>query len=184
MWFITPSWKPLLIFSLLSRVKLPIRSHWTQPLPNCLLDIEQILIGQGANDTLNQRCSSCSSYLTEASCPVNKILMNLGLLWDFQVVWCLRETRSCERMLWSNCQNAGILEDAMKILLKAFDFWAWVALVSYLSTQLRSTEVSDFKISSAGWQVNLLLCMQRKVLGDYLIAILTKVSYVNNSPQI
>ncbi|EXC05725.1 hypothetical protein L484_011306 [Morus notabilis] len=44
----------------------------------------------------------------------------------------------------------------------------------------RSTEVSDFKISSsAGWQVNLLLCMLRKVLGDYLIAILTKVLRMN-----
>ncbi|EPS59099.1 hypothetical protein M569_15711, partial [Genlisea aurea] len=39
----------------------------------CFSDFEQILVGQGANDSLSTICSIRSSYLTAGSCPVTDV---------------------------------------------------------------------------------------------------------------
>ncbi|KAI3795713.1 hypothetical protein L1987_38370 [Smallanthus sonchifolius] len=73
---------------------------------HCLSDLDEILMGQGANNSLQQICSIGPSNLTEASCPVkdvdgiekmvntSKILVNCGKI-DL-VNECCQET----------CQNA------------------------------------------------------------------------------
>ncbi|KAL8268047.1 hypothetical protein R6Q59_001845 [Mikania micrantha] len=89
---------------------------------HCLSDFDQILISQGANNSLQQICSIGPSNLTEASCPVkdvdgfeklvntSKILVNCGNI-DL-VNECCQET----------CQNA--LTEAAKDLasVSSYDF--------------------------------------------------------------
>lgn len=84
----------------------------------CLSDIEQILIGQGANDSLTQICSVQASNLTEASCPVKQVnefestVDTSKLLAACKVIDPVKEC--CEQI----CQGA-ILEAATMIALKA-----------------------------------------------------------------
>ncbi|KAF5760493.1 putative uncharacterized GPI-anchored protein-lke [Helianthus annuus] len=89
---------------------------------HCLSDYDQILMGQGANNSLQQICAIGPSNLTEASCPVkdvdgfekmvntSKILANCGKI-DL-VNECCKET----------CQNA--LTEAAKDLasVSSYDF--------------------------------------------------------------
>jgi hypothetical protein len=84
----------------------------------CLSDIEQILIGQGANDSLTQICSVHASNLTEASCPVKHVnefentVDTSKLLAACEVIDPVKEC--CAQI----CQSA-ILEAATRIALKA-----------------------------------------------------------------
>ncbi|XP_059436989.1 uncharacterized GPI-anchored protein At1g61900-like, partial [Corylus avellana] len=84
----------------------------------CLSDIEQILIGQGANDSLTQICSVHASILTEASCPVKHVnefentVDTSKLLAACEVIDPVKEC--CAQI----CQSA-ILEAATRIALKA-----------------------------------------------------------------
>lgn len=88
---------------------------------HCLSDFDKILMGQGANNSLQQICSVGPSNLTEASCPVkdvdgfekmvntSKILANCGKI-DL-VNECCQET----------CQNA-ISEAAKDIASVSYEF--------------------------------------------------------------
>lgn len=87
---------------------------------HCLSDFDQILMGQGANNSLQEICSIGPSNLTEASCPVkdvygfervvnaSKILANCGKI-DL-VNECCQET----------CQNA-ISEAAKDLASVSYD---------------------------------------------------------------
>ncbi|XP_065877878.1 uncharacterized GPI-anchored protein At1g61900 [Euphorbia lathyris] len=84
----------------------------------CLSDIEQILVGQGAADTVKRICSAHPSNLTARSCPVKDVnefestVDSASLLAACEKIDPVREC--CDQI----CQNA-ISEAATRIALKA-----------------------------------------------------------------
>ncbi|XP_015885729.3 uncharacterized GPI-anchored protein At1g61900 isoform X1 [Ziziphus jujuba] len=84
----------------------------------CLSDIEQILVGQGANDSLKQICSIHSSNLTEASCPVKSIDEFESTVDTSKLLAACEKIDPVKECCDSICQNA-ILEAATQITLKA-----------------------------------------------------------------
>lgn len=114
---------------------------------HCLSDIEQILVGQGANDSLRQICSIRPTYLTEASCPVKEvdefesIVDASNLLAACEKIDPVREC--CDQI----CQNA-ILEAATKISLKASEILSMGG--SHVLPE-HSTKVSDCKSIVLRW---------------------------------
>lgn len=87
---------------------------------HCLSDIEQILVGQGANDSLKQICSIHSSYLTEASCPVKDVVEFENTVDTSKLLAACEKIDPVRECCDQVCQNA-ILEAATKISLKASD---------------------------------------------------------------
>ncbi|XP_050108061.1 uncharacterized GPI-anchored protein At1g61900-like isoform X1 [Malus sylvestris] len=87
---------------------------------HCLSDIEQILVAQGANDSLARLCSVHSSNLTGASCPV------IGVNEFEDTVDTSKLLAACEKIdpvkecCAQTCENA-ILEAATRIASKASD---------------------------------------------------------------
>ena len=87
---------------------------------HCLSDIEQILVGQGANDSLKQICSIRSSYLTEGSCPVRDVDEFESTVDTSKLLAACQKIDPVKECCDQTCQGA-ILEAAMKISLKASD---------------------------------------------------------------
>lgn len=85
---------------------------------HCLSDIEQILVGQGANDSLKQICSIHSSNLTEASCPVKDVDEFESTVDTFKLLAACEKIDPVKECCGQICQNA-ILEAATQISLKA-----------------------------------------------------------------
>ena len=114
---------------------------------HCLSDVEQILVGQGANDSLQQICSIRSSNLTEGSCPVKDVNEFENAVDSSNLLDACGKidlvTECCEQV----CQNA-ILEAAKKLALKAYDLMG-VDGRHPLSDQ--STRVSDCKSIVLRW---------------------------------
>ncbi|KAL7213517.1 hypothetical protein ACSBR2_016111 [Camellia fascicularis] len=114
---------------------------------HCLLDFEQILVGQGASDNLQQICSIRPSNLTAASCPVNDVNEFKSTV-DFSMF-----LAACEKIDTVNeccdqiCQNA-ISEAARKLALKAYDLLGMDESHAFFD---HSTRVIDCEVIVHRW---------------------------------
>ncbi|KAI4295886.1 hypothetical protein L6164_035884 [Bauhinia variegata] len=86
----------------------------------CLSDMEQILMGQGANDSLKQICSIHSSNLTEASCPVKDVNEFQSLVDTSKLLAACEKIDPVKECYDQICQNA-ITEAATRIASKSSD---------------------------------------------------------------
>lgn len=87
---------------------------------HCLSDLEQILMGQGANDSLQRICSIHSSNLTEASCPVKYVNEFHDLVDTSKLLTACESIDPVKECCYQICQNA-ILEAATTIASKGSD---------------------------------------------------------------
>lgn len=86
----------------------------------CLSDFEQILVGQGANDTLNRLCSIHPSNLTEGSCPVKGFIEFERTVDSSSLLAACEKIDNVNECCEQVCQNA-IAEAARKLVAKAYD---------------------------------------------------------------
>lgn len=113
----------------------------------CLSDFEQILVGQGANDSLNKICSIHPSNLTEGSCPVKdidefeRIVDSSSLLAACEKIDAV--TECCEQV----CQNA-IAEAAGKLVAKAYNL---LGVDASRALSDHSSRISDCKTIALRW---------------------------------
>ncbi|KAL6990787.1 hypothetical protein U1Q18_008909 [Sarracenia purpurea var. burkii] len=114
---------------------------------HCLSDFEQIMVGQGASDSLRQICSIHPSNLTAASCPVEDVN-------EFEsTVDAPKLLAACEKIDLVNeccgqiCQNA-ISEAAKKLALKAYNLLSMDG--SHVLSD-HSTRVNDCKVIVHRW---------------------------------
>ncbi|EXB53808.1 hypothetical protein L484_006297 [Morus notabilis] len=114
---------------------------------HCLSDIEQILVGQGANDSLRQICSIRSTYLTEASCPVKDVDEFESTVDTSKLLAACEKINPVKECCEQICQNA-ILEAATKISLKASDLLSMAG--SHVLPE-HSSEVNDCKNIVLRW---------------------------------
>ncbi|KAK4398953.1 putative GPI-anchored protein [Sesamum angolense] len=152
---------------------------------HCLSDFEQILVGQGANDSLSKICSVHSSNLTEGSCPVSDVaefestVDSANLLAACGKIDIVNEC--CEQL----CQNA-ILDAATKLAQKAYNL---MSLDGSHVLSDHSTRINDCKSIVLRWLGGKLEhLVQKKFFEDCLIAELIKVnceygSYMLLTPQ-
>lgn len=84
----------------------------------CLSDIEQILVGQGANFNVTQICSTHASNLTQNSCPVIDVNEFENTVDTSKLLAACAEIDSVKECCNQICQGA-ILEAATRIALKA-----------------------------------------------------------------
>ncbi|KAL0305928.1 UNVERIFIED_CONTAM: putative GPI-anchored protein [Sesamum radiatum] len=114
---------------------------------HCLSDFEQILVGQGANDSLSKICSIHSSNLTEGSCPVSDVaefestVDSANLLAACGKIDIVNEC--CEQL----CQNA-ILDAATKLAQKAYNL---MSLDGSHVLSDHSTRINDCKSIVLRW---------------------------------
>ncbi|TQD93357.1 hypothetical protein C1H46_021026 [Malus baccata] len=87
---------------------------------HCLLDIEHILVGQGANDSLVQICLVHSSNLTDASCPVFDVNEFEDTVDTSKLLAACEKIDPVKECCAPTCENA-ILEAAARIASKASD---------------------------------------------------------------
>lgn len=114
---------------------------------HCLSDIEQILVGQGANDSLKQICSIRSSNLTEASCPVKDVSEFESTVDTSKLLAACGKIDPVRECCDQTCQNA-ILEAATQISLKSSDLLGMEG--SHVLPE-RSTKVNDCKSIVLRW---------------------------------
>ncbi|XP_030491687.1 uncharacterized GPI-anchored protein At1g61900 isoform X1 [Cannabis sativa] len=114
---------------------------------HCLSDIEQILVGQGANDSLKQICSIHSSNLTEASCPVKDVDEFESTVDTSQLLAACEKIDPVRECCDQVCQNA-ISEAATKISLKASDL---LSMDGSNVLPAHSAKVSDCKSIVLRW---------------------------------
>ncbi|XP_052183682.1 uncharacterized GPI-anchored protein At1g61900-like isoform X2 [Diospyros lotus] len=114
---------------------------------HCLSDIEQILVGQGASDSLQQICSLHSSNLTAGSCPVKDV-------YDFESTVNVTELLdACKKIDPVNeccneiCQNA-ISESAEKLALKAYGL---LGMDGSRTVSDQSTRINHCKVIVHRW---------------------------------
>ncbi|XP_040362893.1 uncharacterized GPI-anchored protein At1g61900 isoform X2 [Rosa chinensis] len=86
----------------------------------CLSDIKQILVSQGANDTLAQICSVRSTDLTDASCPIIDVTEFEETVDTSKLVAACEKIDPVKECCAQTCQNA-ILEAATRIASKTSD---------------------------------------------------------------
>lgn len=84
---------------------------------HCLSDVEQILMGQGANGNLKNICSIHSSNLTEASCPVKNVNDFYDMVDTSKLLTACEKIDPVKECCYQICQNA-ILEAATTIASK------------------------------------------------------------------
>ncbi|KAJ7959120.1 GPI-anchored protein [Quillaja saponaria] len=87
---------------------------------DCLSDVEPILVGQGASNTLRQICAIRSSNLTEASCPVKGVNEFLSTVDTPKVLAACEKIDPVKECCEQTCQNA-ISEAATKLASKGSD---------------------------------------------------------------
>lgn len=114
---------------------------------HCLSDIEQILVGQGANDSLKQICSIRSSNLTEASCPVKDVSEFESTVDTSKLLAACGKIDLVRECCDQTCQNA-ILEAATQISLKSSDLLSMEG--SHVLPE-HSTKVNDCKSIVLRW---------------------------------
>lgn len=125
---------------------------------HCMSDIEQILVGQGANDSLKQICSIHSSNLTEASCPVKDVNEFENTVDTSKLLAACEEIDPVRECCDQVCQNA-ILEAATKISLKASDLLSMGG--SHVLPE-HSAKISDCKSIVLRWLASKLAPAQAK----------------------
>ncbi|CAL5183902.1 unnamed protein product [Lathyrus oleraceus] len=84
---------------------------------HCLSDVEQILMGQGANGDLKQICSVDSLNLTEASCPVKHVNDFYDMVNTSKLLKACENIDPVKECCYQYCHSA-ILEAATKIASK------------------------------------------------------------------
>ncbi|KAL7088687.1 hypothetical protein ACP275_13G143100 [Erythranthe tilingii] len=87
---------------------------------HCLSDFEQILVGQGANDSLSKICSVHSSNLTEGSCPVSDVSEFESTVDSSSLLAACEKIDIVNECCQQICQNA-ILEASRKLAQKAYN---------------------------------------------------------------
>lgn len=113
----------------------------------CLSDFQQILVGQGANDSLSNICSIHSSNLTEGSCPISDVsefestVDSSNLLAACGKIDMVNEC--CEQV----CQNA-ILDASRKLAQKAYNL---LSLDGSHALSDHATRISDCKSVVLRW---------------------------------
>ncbi|KAL2341276.1 hypothetical protein Fmac_009216 [Flemingia macrophylla] len=90
---------------------------------HCLADVEQILIGLGATNSLKKICSINSSNLTEASCPVKNVNDFYDMVDTTKLLTACKKIDPVKECCYQVCQNA-ILEAATTIASKGSDVLA------------------------------------------------------------
>ncbi|CAL5409538.1 unnamed protein product [Camellia sinensis] len=114
---------------------------------HCLSDFDQLLVGQGASDILQQICSIRPSNLTAASCPVKDVNEFESTVDGSMLL------EACEKIDVVNeccnqiCQNA-ISEAARKLALKAYDL---LSIDGSPALSDHSARVDDCKIIVHRW---------------------------------
>ncbi|XP_047957294.1 uncharacterized GPI-anchored protein At1g61900-like isoform X1 [Salvia hispanica] len=86
---------------------------------HCLSDFQQILVGQGANDSLSKICSIHSSHLTGGSCPVSDVSEFESTVETSNLLAACGKVDSVNECCQQVCQNA-ILDAARKLAEKAY----------------------------------------------------------------
>uniref|UniRef100_A0A7N0ZW25 SPARK domain-containing protein n=1 Tax=Kalanchoe fedtschenkoi TaxID=63787 RepID=A0A7N0ZW25_KALFE len=87
---------------------------------HCLSDIQQALVEQGANNTLNQICSIRPSNLTEGSCPVKDVDQFESIVATSELLTACDKIDPVKECCEQTCQSA-ISEAANKIAQRAYD---------------------------------------------------------------
>ncbi|OIV95838.1 hypothetical protein TanjilG_06814 [Lupinus angustifolius] len=87
---------------------------------HCFSDVEQILMGQGANVGLQQICSIRSTNLTEASCPVKSVNEFHDIVDTAKLLTACENIDPVKECCYQICQSA-ILEAATAIASKGSD---------------------------------------------------------------
>ncbi|KAL3850867.1 hypothetical protein ACJIZ3_012749 [Penstemon smallii] len=87
---------------------------------HCLSDFEQILVGQGASDSLAKICSIHSSNLTEGSCPVSDVAEFESTVDSSNLVAACENIDTVNECCEQVCQTA-ILEASRKLAQKAYN---------------------------------------------------------------
>ncbi|KAK6124463.1 hypothetical protein DH2020_041793 [Rehmannia glutinosa] len=87
---------------------------------HCLSDFEQILVGQGANDSLSKICSIRSSNLTEGSCPVTDVAEFESTVDTSNLLAACGKIDTVNECCQQVCQNA-ILDATRKLAQKAYN---------------------------------------------------------------
>lgn len=87
---------------------------------NCLLDVEQILVGQGASDNLQKICSIHPSNLTEGSCPVKDVNEFESTVDTSKLLAACEKIDPVKECCDQICQNA-ISEAASALASRAYD---------------------------------------------------------------
>ncbi|KAM2734830.1 hypothetical protein EV2_038088 [Malus domestica] len=115
---------------------------------HCLSDIEQILVGQGANDSLAQICSVHSSNLTDASCPVFYVNEFEDTVDTSKLLAACEKIDPVKECCAQTCENA-ILEAATRIASKASDLLSTDGAHDLLPDRL--SKVNDCKNIVLRW---------------------------------
>ncbi|XP_009789015.1 putative GPI-anchored protein At1g61900 isoform X1 [Nicotiana tabacum] len=87
---------------------------------HCLSDFQQLLVSQGANDTLQHICSLHPANLTEGSCPVKDVREFETTVDSSSLLAACGKIDLVNECCEQTCQNA-ISEAAKKLALKAYD---------------------------------------------------------------
>ncbi|CAI9087194.1 OLC1v1021209C1 [Oldenlandia corymbosa var. corymbosa] len=113
----------------------------------CLSDFQEILVGQGANDTLHEICSIHPSNLTEGSCPIKDVVEFEKTVNASSLLSACGKIDNVNECCEQVCQNA-LVEAADKLAEKAYDLMntdVTHALADH------STRVNDCKIIALRW---------------------------------
>ncbi|CAK9146849.1 unnamed protein product [Ilex paraguariensis] len=114
---------------------------------HCLSDFEQILVGQGANNNLQQICAIRPSNLTEGSCPVKNVNEFESTVDSSQLLSACGKIDLVNECCEQVCQNA-ISEAAKKLALKAYDL---LSMDGSHALSDHSTRVNDCKSIILRW---------------------------------
>ncbi|XP_060191247.1 uncharacterized GPI-anchored protein At1g61900 [Lycium barbarum] len=113
---------------------------------HCLSDFQQILVSQGANDTLQHICSLHPSNLTEGSCPVKDVREFETTVDSSSLLAACGKIDLVNECCEQTCQNA-ISEAAKKLALKAYD----LSMESAEVLSDHSTRVNDCRRIAHRW---------------------------------
>ncbi|XP_041028312.1 uncharacterized GPI-anchored protein At1g61900-like [Juglans microcarpa x Juglans regia] len=113
----------------------------------CLSDIEQILVGQGANDSLAQICSVHGSNLTQASCPVKDVNEFETIVDTSKLLAACKEIDPVKECCAQICQGA-ILEAATRVASKSSEL---MSMDGPHILPRHSTRVNDCKSIVLRW---------------------------------
>ncbi|XP_047327124.1 uncharacterized GPI-anchored protein At1g61900 [Impatiens glandulifera] len=108
----------------------------------CLSDFEQILVGQGANNTVGQICSVRPSNLTQGSCPISDVNEFESVVETSTLLSSCENVDPVNECCSETCENA-ILEAARKLALKSYG--PTPSMESSHSFVDHSTRISDCK---------------------------------------
>uniref|UniRef100_A0A7N0TQG1 SPARK domain-containing protein n=2 Tax=Kalanchoe fedtschenkoi TaxID=63787 RepID=A0A7N0TQG1_KALFE len=114
---------------------------------HCLLDIQQTLVEQGANNSLNQICSIRPSNLTEGSCPVKDVDQFESIVATSELLTACDKIDPVKECCEQTCQSA-ISEAAKKLAQRAYDL---SMLDDSHVKSVRSNRVEDCKNIVLHW---------------------------------